>query len=79
MSTPVKYDWVESEEWLSWYKLTPEQRWRESEKLRQFFLAAGGSLDAEPDSQSPFYTQTKEREMPAHGRASVRLLRRGGV
>ena len=46
-------DLVEAE-WLEWYRMTPLERLKESEKLWAFFLAVGGSLDAEPDSQSPF-------------------------
>ena len=72
-------DWVESEEWLRWYRLTPEQRWHESQQLREYFIAAGGSLDAEPDSQSPFHIKSMPRQASADGRTGVRLLRRGGV
>ena len=42
-------------EWAEWYRLTPLQRWQESEKLWQTYLALGGSLDPEPDTQSPFF------------------------
>lgn len=28
-----RQDMAESDEWLDWYRLTPAQRWRESEKL----------------------------------------------
>ena len=38
-----------------WYRLTPVQRWLESEKLWQTYLALGGSLDPEPDTQSFFF------------------------
>jgi len=41
--------------WAEWYRLTPGQRWLESEKLWQTYLALGGSLDPEPDTQSPFF------------------------
>ncbi|HTL54153.1 MAG TPA: hypothetical protein VL361_00685, partial [Candidatus Limnocylindrales bacterium] len=43
------------EEWAEWYRLTSVQRWLESEKLWQTYLALGGSLDPEPDTQSPFF------------------------
>ncbi|MBE0545170.1 MAG: hypothetical protein IH623_27855 [Verrucomicrobia bacterium] len=43
------------DEWAEWYRLTPAQRWLESEKLWQTYLALGGSLDPEPDTQSPFF------------------------
>jgi hypothetical protein len=42
-------------EWAEWYRLTPAQRWLESEKLWQTYLELGSSLDPEPDTQSPFF------------------------
>jgi len=66
-------------EWAEWYRLTPTQRWLESEKLWEAFLMLGGSLDPEPDTQSPFFDSRASRPRPAHGRSSVRLVRRGGV
>jgi hypothetical protein len=42
-------------EWAEWYRLTPVQRWQESTKLWQTYLALGGTLDPEPDTQSPFF------------------------
>ena len=72
---------VESE-WAEWYRLSPVQRWLESEKLWQTYLALGGSLDPEPDTQSPFFdaraprpVTVKQRRIEAH----VRLVRRGQV
>ena len=44
----------------------------------QLYLALGGSLDPEPDSQSPFDDPETWRESAAHGRPGVRVLRRGG-
>jgi hypothetical protein len=67
------------EEWAEWFRLTPAQRWLESEKLWQTYLALGGSLDPEPDTQSPFFDARAPRPRPSHGRSSVRVLRRGGV
>jgi len=43
------------EEWMEWYRLTPAERWRESAQLWEAYLAMGGSLDPEPDTQSPFF------------------------
>ena len=63
-------------EWAEWYRLTPVQRWLESEKLWQTYLALGGSLDPEPDTQSPFYDPQAPRPRPAHGRAGLRVSRR---
>ncbi len=57
-------------EWAEWYRLTPIQRWLESEKLWHTYLALGGSLDSEPDTQSPFFdpkdagqTSSKQRKI----------------
>ena len=44
----------EEKEWIS---ITPGQRMLETTKLWKLYLALGGSLDPEPDSQSPFYFQ----------------------
>ena len=50
-----KYEFYsEEQEWLS---LTPAQRIIESGKLWELYLSLGGSLDPEPDTQSPFYFQ----------------------
>ncbi len=66
-------------EWADWYRLTPAQRWQESQKLWATYLALGGSLDSEPDTQSPFFDADEWRASLADGRPSVRILRRGGV
>ena len=74
--------WAEAndvDEWEEWYRLTPLQRWEESQKLWPTYLALGGSLDPEPDSQSPFDDPKAWRASAAHGRPGVRVLRRGGV
>ncbi len=42
-------------EWAEWYRMTPQQRWAAQEQLWEIFLALGGSLEPEPDTQSPFY------------------------
>lgn len=69
----------ESDTWQQWYRLTPLERWAESMKLWDFYLQVGGSLDAEPDSQSPFDAFLPRCPAPADGRSGVRVLRRGGV
>jgi hypothetical protein len=68
-----------ADEWHEWYRLTPLERWRESEKLWAQYLAQGGSLDPEPDSQSPFDFPELRGARPVDGRAGLRVLRRGGV
>ena len=69
----------DADSWLEWYRLTPIERWHESMKLWQFYLQAGGSLDPEPDSQSPFDAYMPRSTPPAYGGASLRVLRRSGV
>ena len=66
-------------EWFEWYRMTPSQRSRESHKLWSFYLQVGGSLDPEPDTQSPFDDASTPRAVPADGRPGVRVVRRGGV
>ena len=66
-------------EWAEWYQMTPQQRWEESQRLWSTYLALGGTLDPEPDTQSPFFDEEEWREMSAHGRPGVRTIRRSGV
>jgi hypothetical protein len=66
-------------EWAEWYRLTPAERWLESEKLWATYLSLGGSLDPEPDTQSPFFDASEPRPRDAHGRPGLRVVRRGGV
>ena len=67
------------EQWEEWYRMTPQDRWHQSQKLWQFFLAMGGSLDPEPDSQSPFYPFLAPGSSPLDGRSGLRVVRRSGV
>ncbi len=66
-------------EWHEWYRLPPLVRWQESEKLWVQYLAEGGSLDPEPDSQSPFDFPELRGRRPVDGRPGLRVLRRSGV
>ena len=66
------------EEWAEWYSLTPMERWRESAKLWEVYLSMGGSLDPEPDTQSPFFDQMDIDSFPVD-RRELRLVRRDGV
>jgi len=67
------------EEWAEWYRLTPLERWRESEKLWQSYLLLGGSLDPEPDTQSPFFDASAQSTRAADGWPGVRVIRRSRV
>ena len=66
-------------EWAEWYQLTPVQRWLESEKLWQTYLALGGSLDPEPDTQSPFFDPAAPSSRPVDGRPGMRFVRRSRI
>jgi hypothetical protein len=67
------------EELANWYSLTPMERWHESVKLWQQYLAMGGSLDPEPDTQSPFFDPDEQSTRPVDGRSGLRVVRRGRV
>jgi hypothetical protein len=75
----IRAEELVGEEWAAWYALSPAERFLESMKLWETYLALGGSLEPEPDTQSPFFDPEEWRENAAHGRTSVRVLRRGGV
>ena len=66
----------ESDEWRAWYALSPKNRWIETQKLWEFYILMGGSLDPEPDSQSPFHHAWLPGAFSAHGRSGVRVVRR---
>ena len=67
------------EEWAEWYRLTPAQRWRETLRLWRSYLMLGGSLDPEPDSQSPFHDPEAPSPGAPDGRSGVRIIRRSRV
>ena len=67
------------EEWAAWYRMTPTQRWAAQDEMWALFLALGGNLDPEPDTQSPFFDETEWRENFADGRSGVCVIRRGGI
>jgi hypothetical protein len=50
-----EFNHLQDDEWAKWYRLTPQERWRETLKLWDYYLSVGGSLEPEPDPQSPFY------------------------
>lgn len=72
------FDTIE-EEWRDWYSLTPQERFEKSSLLWQNYLLLGGSLDPEPDTQSPFFDPSAPVTLPLDGRTGLRVVRRGGV
>ena len=66
-------------EWAEWFRLTPNERWEKSQQLWEQFLLLGGSLDPEPDTQSPFFDADASSQMPPDGRPGMRIIRRGGI
>jgi hypothetical protein len=69
----------DADAWREWHRLSPLERWGESMKLSEFYLAVGGSLEAEPDSQSPFDDFMPRGLAPAYGGSHLRVVYRGGV
>jgi hypothetical protein len=49
------------DEGRQWFNLTPVRRMLETTKLWKLYLSLGGSLDPEPDPQSPFYFKETPR------------------
>jgi hypothetical protein len=76
---PIEPEDIAGEEWAEWYRLTPCERFAESMKLWDAYLVLGGSLEPEPDTQSPFFDPEEWRASAPDGRSGVRVLRRGGV
>jgi hypothetical protein len=70
----IKAEDLVGEEWAEWYRMSPEERVRETTKLWELYIAMGGSLDPEPDTQSPFFDEQEWREGVAHGWPGVRVV-----
>lgn len=66
-------------EWAEWYRMTPQERFAAQDQMWVNYLMLGGSLDPEPDSQSPFFDAEEWRANLADGRPGVHILWRGGV
>ncbi len=79
MSSQLPREDLVDDEWVEWYRMTPLERWKETQKLWTFYLQMGGTLDAEPDSQSPFDPGLLRRPLPPDGRTGLRVVRRSGV
>ncbi len=68
--------WLEQDEWAA---LSPQERWKENEKLWKIYLQMGGSLDPQPDSQSPFDFEELQRAIPNYRRSGMYSIRRSRV
>lgn len=79
MSPAIEIEDLYEPEWVEWYRMTPEERWNENARLWAHYIALGGSLDPEPDPQSPFYDAGSWSRSPADGRPGLRIVRRSGV
>jgi hypothetical protein len=75
----VSIEQICDSEWAEWYSMSPQERWRETGKLWKVFMTLGGSLDPEPDTQSPFNNAFTTGPMPSHGRTGLRVVRRSGI
>lgn len=67
------------DEALEWALMTPQERWRQSQWLWVHYVQMGGSLDPDPDPQSPFYDPEAPGAVPADGRSGLHLIRRSGI
>lgn len=75
----IKLEALIEEELLEWYLMTPEERWNESQRLWATFTLLGGSLDPEPDSQSPFDVPGERGRGASDGGTGLHSVRRSGV
>ena len=63
-------------DFLDLIALTPAERMARSAEMWHMYLTYGGSLDSDPDPQSPFFDPEAPSASSAHGRPGVRLIRR---
>ena len=77
--TRISAEELMGEEWAEWYSLTPLERFRESEKLWETYISLGGSLDPEPDTQSPFFDRAASSLLSVNERAGLYPMRRRRV
>ncbi len=75
----LEQQWLDSiePEWLEFYRMTPAQRWARAAEVRAYYLAMGGTLEPDPDPQSPFWSAEEIAEF-AHAAlpANVKQVRR---
>jgi hypothetical protein len=61
---------------LEWIALSPAERAERSGEMWEMYLAYGGSLEPDPDPQSPFFDPEAPAPGSSNGRTGVRLIRR---
>ena len=66
-------------EWAEWYRMSPIERWEASARMWADYLALGGSLDPEPDTDSPFFDEEEWRTEFGGGGSNLPAVRRSGV
>ena len=63
-------------EWLDWYRKTPQERLLATEETWSIYRELGGSLDPDPDIQSPFWSREELEQFARHSaRASTRAFK----
>lgn len=72
---PFEVAGFDNGQWAEWYRLTPQDRWAVSQKLWALDLARGGSLDPDPDPESPFY-DAEEWKRYSDGKPILHISRR---
>lgn len=72
LDLPEYQDDIEPE-WLDWYRKTPVERLAGTEELWANYLAMGGSLDPDPDPESPFWSR---EEIESFARDAARTRER---
>jgi hypothetical protein len=60
--TPRRPEDVVDPDWIEWYSMTPMERWEASQRLWADYVALGGSLDPDVDTQSPFWSEEELAE-----------------
>jgi hypothetical protein len=70
--SPIRAEDLVGEEWAEWYRLTAAERLAASTELWDTYLKLEGSLEPEPDTQSPFFDPAEWRaNSPYGGQACV--------
>lgn len=66
---------VAGPEWAAWWAMTPVERLEASHRQMTEYLALGGSLDPEVDTQSPFWSEEDLKEFAQRQQGRIRDAR----